>query len=490
MQAERYIAAVDLGTSKVAVSVAKIDGGDAQLIYYKETPSDGINYSYIFNPTRAAAPVKAAVQAAEEELNIKILQVVVGLPRYKVHQETARARIDRTDPTTCITHDEISTLKNIAIECYPLSDDNNEEIYGAVAQSFSADEDLVGATENDVVGVTSATIEGTFKIFVGTSKAINNLDTMMNKTGVALARSFFVPSIVAKSVLTESEKENGVALVEMGAGVTSLTIYKDGLLRHYSAIPFGGNIITRDIKSECGFTERLAENIKLAYGACLSDRLQSLGEKILQINDEDNGTHDQLPIKYLSEVITSRAREIIDAILYQIQDSGYADRLRGGIVITGGGAMLVNLGMLLKEMSGYNVRVGYPRSKAINLSSCPEASEASAAASIGLILEAAKDSHLNCIEGVVKEHIDAQAEAAEGSESVSASATEGAKAEEPQGSLFSDDEVLIPKKNKEKQKKDKGGSGKVRWEKLRQKVTSGLEKTFDNTLGSLFEGMQ
>lgn len=474
---ERYIAAVDLGTSKIAVSVAKIDGLDVQLIYYKETPSDGINYSYIFNPTRAAAPVKAAVVAAEDELNIKILQVVVGLPRYKVHQETARAKIDRTDPATCITHDEISTLKNIAIECYPLSDDSNEEIYGAVAQSFSADEDLVCATENDVVGVTSASIEGTFKIFIGTSKAINNLDTMMNKTGVALARSFFVPSIVAKAVLTESEKENGVALVEMGAGVTSLTIYKDGLLRHYSAIPFGGSSITRDIKGECGFTEKLAENIKLAYGACLSDRLQSLGEKILQINDEDNGTHDQLPIKYLSEVITSRAREIIEAILYQIQDSGYADRLRGGVVLTGGGAMLVNIGMLMKEMSGYNVRVGYPRSRTINLSSCPEASEASAAASIGLILEAAKDSHLNCIEGVVRE----QQESTEG--------TSTEASEKPQESLFNDDEVLIPKKDKERQKKDKSG-GKVRWEKLRQKVSSGLENAFDSTLGSLFDGMQ
>ena len=128
MQAERYIAAADLGSSKIALSVAKIEGDDIQVIYYKETPSDGIRNSYVFNPKRAAVPLRAAISEAEEELNIKILQVVVGLPRYDVRQEIASARMERSDPSSCITRDEINTLKSIAIDSYPIADEAKEDL--------------------------------------------------------------------------------------------------------------------------------------------------------------------------------------------------------------------------------------------------------------------------------------------------------------------------------------------------------------------------
>jgi cell division protein FtsA len=209
MQAERYIAAADLGSSKIALSVAKIEGDDIQIIYYKETPSDGIRNSYVFNPKRAAGPLRAAISEAEGELNIKILQVVVGLPRYDVRQEIASARMERSDPASCITRDEINTLKSIAIDSYPIADESKEEIYGAVAQSFSADEELVCANEHDVVGVTADAIEGNFKVFVGAQKAVSNVDIMLNEVGVAPARKMFLPNTVARAVL--SEAENAVA---------------------------------------------------------------------------------------------------------------------------------------------------------------------------------------------------------------------------------------------------------------------------------------
>ena len=479
MQTERYIAAADLGSSKIALTVAKVEGEDVQVIYYKEVPSDGIRYSSVFNPKRAAAALSTAVKDAEGELGIRILQVVLGLPRYEVRQESASASMSRSEPSSCITREEISSLKSLAIDSYPLENEQKEVIYGAVAQSFSADDELVCASENDVIGVTAENIEGNFKIFIGTQKASSNIDTMLNDIGIAPARKIFIPTAVAQAVLTEGEKENGVALVEVGAGVTSLTIYKGGLLRHYSSIPFGGKSITSDIKYECGFTEKLAENIKLAYGACLPDKLLSLSEKTIQINDDENGTYEQLPVKYLSEIINCRSKEIIDAILYQIQESGFADKLRNGVVLTGGCAELVNFANLFREMSGYIVRLGYPRAQKFSSGGCPGVCETSAAASIGMVLEARKDAHLNCIE-----------EAPRAAETQS-----GAPAldEDGKGELFSDDngsadgEVIIP--NKERGKKDKGH--KIRWTGvLRKKISSQLEGAFDNTVGGLFDSME
>ena len=481
MQAERYIAAADLGSSKIALSVAKIEGDDIQIIYYKETPSDGIRNSYVFNPKRAAGPLRAAIREAEEELNIKILQVVVGLPRYDVRQEIASARMERSDPSSCITKDEINTLKSIAIDSYPIADEAKEEIYGAVAQSFSADEELVCASENDVVGVTADAIEGNFKVFVGAQKAVSNIDIMLNEVGVAPARKMFLPNTVARAVLTDAEKENGVALVEIGAGVTSLTIYRGRLLRHYSAIPFGGRSITTDIKYECGFNEQLAENIKLAFGACMPDKLQSLSEKIIQINDEENGSYEQLPVKYLSEIITCRAREIIEAILFQIQDSGYADKLRNGIVLTGGGANLVNLANLFKEMSGYTVRIGYPRSQAFSAIGCSGTGEASAVASIGMILEAKRDVRLNCIE---EAPAPAAEEAAQAENGADAPVQDNLFASDPN---YAPDDVITPRKQKAEKKPNRF----VSW--IRQKshqVGEAAEGAFDSTMGSLFDEMK
>ncbi len=475
MQTERYIAAADLGSSKIALTVAKVEGEDVQVIYYKEVPSDGVRYSSVFNPKRAAAALGVAVKDAEGELGIRILQLVLGLPRYEVRQESASASISRGEPSSCITREEISSLKSLAIDSYPLENELKEVIYGAVAQSFSADDELVCASENDVVGVTAENIEGNFKIFIGNQKASSNIDTMLNDIGIAPARKIFIPTAVAKAVLTEGEKENGVALVEVGGGVTSLTIYKGGLLRHYSSIPFGGKSITSDIKYECGFTERLAENIKLAYGACMPDKLQSLSEKTIQINDDENGTYEQLPVKYLSEIVSCRSKEIIDAILFQIQESGFADKLRNGIVLTGGGAELVNFANLFREMSGYIVRLGYPRAQKFSSGGCPGVSETSAAASIGMILEARTDARLNCIEETSR--------AAEPSGDAPALDAEG------NGELFSDQtdgEVITP--NKERGKKDKG---KIRWTGvLRKKISTQLEGAFDNTVGGLFDSME
>lgn len=488
MQAERYIAAADLGSSKIALSVAKIEGDDIQIIYYKETPSDGIRYSCVFNPKRAAVPLRNAIKEAEDELNIKILQVVVGLPRYNVRQEIASARMERSDPASCITREEVNTLKSIAIDSYPIADEAKEEIYGAVAQSFSADE-LACVSENDVVGVTADSLEGNFKVFVGAQKPISNIDIMLNDSAVAPARKLFLPNAVAQAVLTEGERENGVALVEIGAGVTSLTIYYGKILRHYSSIPFGGRVVSTDIKYECGFPESLAENIKLAFGACMPDKLQSLSEKVIQINDDENGSYEQLPVKYLSEIITCRIREIIDAVLFQIQDSGYADKLRNGIVLTGGGANMVNLTTLIKDMSGYNVRIGYPRSQNFSAVGCSGVGETSAAATIGMILEAKKDFRLNCIEDI--------ADLQSGAAPEEAGAGAAPESDAPAGdNLFAGDaayetEVITPRpKRDKKDKPHRGESRLITWiQNKARKVSEAAEDAFDNTVGGLFDDM-
>ena len=398
---ERYIASVDLGTSKLAVCVARIQDQNVEVIYYKESPSLGIRYSYVLNPGKVKEEVRKAISEAQQALRIKIQQVIVGLPRWYVRQETASASMTRPEPDDLIQESEIKALKSMALESYPLEDSTKEVIYGAVAQSFST-EDSINEPENDIVGMAAETLEGNFKVFIGNRRYSSNIDSVFNDLGIAIAKKYFTPGITAKAVLKSEQMENGVALIDIGAGVSSVTIFKDKIMRFYAAIPFGGNSVTNDIKSECNFSFELAENIKKAYGACMPNKLSSLGEKSIQIVDEDGNTTAQVSVKYISEIITARMKEIIEALLFRIQESGFASEedLRAGVVVTGGGAELVNCANYIKELSGYTVKVGRPR-KLFSCEGCPEASETSAATSMGMILSARNDRFLNCVNEAV-----------------------------------------------------------------------------------------
>lgn len=494
---DRYIAAVDLGSSKIALTVALINGNDVEIQYYKEVPSGGIRNSAVFNPKMASAPIKSIIEDAQKELNIKIMQVVVGLPRCDVRTEVNQAEVERSNPEDSITAEEVNNLKNLAQTEYPLADSEREVLYGAVAQSFSDDEDFQ-LLESDIIGVISRTFEGNFKLFIGKKRAVSTLEKVFNDLGIAIAREYFTPEAIAKAVLTNDEMESGVALVDLGGGATSVTIYKGNIMRHYAAIPFGGKTITSDIKSECTISESLAENIKLAFGACEPYKLQTLEDKIIQIEGDETEGYKQIPVKYLSEIITARAKEIIEAVLWEIQQSGFADDLRSGVVITGGGALLANLPPFIKDLSGYTVRIGTPR-HLFSASGYPAAREVSAATSIGMILAAKNDNLMTCIDAP-EETPDVQTSEAHApevievsGEEVSSDTIQGHAAAEQttpaggwqnegrslpedakegqQGSLFTTEEVPIVEKPKEKKKRP---SGFVRWKKRAKDFLNGM----------------
>ena len=396
---DKHIVTIDLGSSKLAITVAKVNGCDVQIIYYKETASSGIRYSSVFNVMHVTEPLRRLIREAEEELGIKITQAVVGMPKFPIRQETGKAELPDREEDSDITAEDIAFLKSLAEEAYPLKDYDKEAIYGAVAQSFSDGENFQ-IIENDIIGMTSSVLEGNFKIFIGKKSDLRKIDQVMSKVGITGTKKYFTADTTAKAVLTHSEMENGVALVDFGAGCTSVTIYQDSIMRHYASIPFGGKNITDDIKSECQISERLAENIKLAFGACMPEKLQSLSEKVIKIQSDDMEPEKKRPVKYLSEIITARVEEIMMAILYEIYQSGFADSLRSGIVVTGGCAQIPNLGNFIYDISGYRVRTGYARSMFSSIG-CDGLNETTAATSMGLLL-AARDEIGNCAQGDIQ----------------------------------------------------------------------------------------
>ena len=470
---DKHIVTIDLGSSKLAITVAKVNGCDVQIIYYKETTSSGIRYSSVFNVMHVTEPLRRLIREAEEELGIKITQAVVGMPKFPIRQETGKAELPDREEDSDITAEDIAFLKSLAEEAYPLKDYDKEAIYGAVAQSFSDGENFQ-IIENDIIGMTSSVLEGNFKIFIGKKSDLNKIDKVMTKVSMAARKKYFTAETTAKVVLTEAEMENGVALVDFGGGSTSVTIYHGSIMRHYASIPFGGKNITNDIKSECQISERLAENIKLAFGACMPEKLQSLSEKVLHIRSGNNEPDKQVTVKYLSEIITARIEEIMMAILYEINESGFADMLRSGIVVTGGCAQTANLSNFINELSGYRVRTGYPHARFS--STYDGTADTTAATSIGLIM-AAKDELGMTGYTIPEPGTEGISIFAEPDEPETAPAPE---TEEPEvrempdnGELFRDDEIekVVPPK------KEKKNLFNVFWSKAKKVTEEAKEKT-------------
>lgn len=198
----------------------------------------------------------------------------------------------------------------------------------------------------------------------------------------------------------------------MGAGATSVTVYKDGILRYYDSIPFGGQLVTKDIMEVCRMGESLAENIKKAYGVCLPDRLFTLNDKIIHVNSDKQNQGFELHVKFLSKIVTARMKEIINAVLYLIQESGYADNLNAGIVLTGGASQIGNCKILVKEMSGLSVRIGSPRILYTSEGFVDGITGPSAANALGLMLRAREEGVGNCTGALEKAKEAAAAEPA------------------------------------------------------------------------------
>lgn len=458
---ERYIAAVDLGTSKLALSVAKVNGNDVQVVWYGEEPSEGIRYGYIYNPNKVLIPFRKLIEKAEQDLEIHIRQAAAGLPKYYIHEMTAPMTCDRSGLDASISREDIVSLKEMAIGTYPLDNPEKEVHFGVVAQSYDV-EDIHQASEEDIIGTISSELSCNFKVFIGSRTSYNYIDKLFNDAGLSIAKRYFTPETTSKLVLSPEEMENGVALIDMGAGATSVTVFNRGILRHYASIPFGGSSITEDIRMECGFNANLAENIKLSWGNCISDKLANYTEKIIKIDYRGTMPDKELPVRYLSEVIQAREEEIISAMLYEIQRSGYADELRSGVVITGGASEMVNAQNLIKDMSGYNVRIGYPL-HLFSSNGCIGTGETSATTCMGMVMALKNDISISCAGEV--------------------GTTEKVLVEDEkttQKNLFGEEEGKKPDEGK----KPVTPKNSFTWPVKKQ-----IKKAFDSSIGSLFDGL-
>ena len=353
IDSQEFIVGLDIGTTKICVLVGrKNEHEKIEIVGIGKSDSHGVMRGVVSNIDKTVDAIKKAVKEAEDSSGVEIKNVYVGIAGQHIRSMQHRGQLLRNNAETEITVDEI---KKLVQDMRRLAVPAGDRIIDSLPQEFIVDNEL---GIKDPVGMCGAKVEADFHIITGQVSAIQNIRKCIEKAGLNLVEMFLEPHASSSAVLSADEKEAGVALVDIGGGTSDIAIFQDGIIRHTCVIPFGGNIITEDIKDGCQVMRAHAELLKVRFGSALEQETQD--NQVVSIPGLRGREPREISVRNLSRIIHARMEEMIEMIDAEIMSSGYKHKLIAGIVLTGGGSYMKHLVQLVQFKTGMDARIGLP----------------------------------------------------------------------------------------------------------------------------------
>ena len=377
---ELYIG-LDIGTTKIVAMIGVINEYDKlKIIGVGKSKSLGVHRGVVNNISQTIQSIQSAVNEAENNSNEKIDKVIVGIAGQHIRSLQHSDYITRENSDEVI---DIQDIEKVINQVYKLVMMPGEEIIHVLPQEFKID----GQSEiKEPVGMFGGRLEANFHVVVGQVSSIKNIARCVKSSGIDFDGITLEPLASADAVLSREEKEAGVALIDIGGGTTDLAIFKDGIIRHTSVIPFGGNIITDDIKEGCSIIEKQAELLKIKFGSAWPG--ENKDNEIVSIPGLRGRDPKEISLKNLSKIIHARVVEIIEQVYMEIKNYGHEDqkkKLIAGVVLTGGGSQLKHLKQLVEYVTGMDTRIGLPNEHLAGNNSI-EISNPTFATAVGLVM--------------------------------------------------------------------------------------------------------
>jgi cell division protein FtsA len=311
----------------------------------------GVPRGVVSNIDRTVAAIQAAIKEASEKSNVDIQRVEVGIAGAHINSLQHRGMIIRNDGETEINADDLKKLEN---DMFKLAVKPGDRILHVIPQEYTVD-DEPGII--DPIGMAGVKVEGNFHIITGQISAAKNIHKCVEKSNLEVSDIALEPLASSEAVLSSDELEAGVVLVDIGGGTTDVAIFHDNIICHTAVIPYGGNIITEDIKQGCNVMKAHAELLKVKFGSALANELDE--NEIVTIPGIRGRAAKEISVKNLSMIIQARIQEIMELVDFEIKHSGVGN-IAGGIVITGGGSQLKHVDQLAEFVTGLDARIGYP----------------------------------------------------------------------------------------------------------------------------------
>ena len=380
MERKNYIVAVDLGSSSVRVAVGeKTDGGLMEIACVVSKPVEGVRAGKIENIELVSQAVCEAFGEVEEQLGIHITEAYAGISGDFVRCARHTDHVFVYDPQNGVNQKDVDALfdrmRNVQAP-------DDETIMERVPQNYAVDDDR---EVRNPVGSFGKKLSSTFNFILCQRTPMQRLEMALKRLGIRTLG--IIPDALAtpESVLLPDEKEEGIAVVDVGAGVTDVTVYYRNVVRYVVSIPMGASAINRDIRT-LSVPEKHVESLKRKYGSAVAELASD--EKLIRVNGRTAREAKDILLRNLATVIEARATDIAEFVLQEIRDSGYADKLAYGIVLTGGSAALKDLDELFRRVTKMDVRVALPET-GITEASKERVADPACATVVGLLLRGA-----------------------------------------------------------------------------------------------------
>ncbi len=347
MENKSYIVAVDVGSSEVVVAVGSPnEGGVLEILTVVSEPTDGVSAGLVDNSKSVGQALRRARERAEQEARIAITDAYVGISGKFVRCARYTDHVFVEDVENCISQRDVNALmermRNVKAA-------DGEVIMDLFPLSYKGD---AGTEMRNPVGCYSKQLSSTYNFILCEHMAKDRLRRVFLDAGIKIRGMFANAAVMADSVVSTDDKEEGVAVVDIGGGVTDVAVYYGGALRYIASIPIGGSAVNADIRAY-GIPEKQVEKLKKRYGTAVADLTP---DDIIQVRNSSRSLKSILRLN-LAAVIEARMTDIAESVWNEIRDAGFGKKLSAGIVLTGGGAGLKNIDELFRRVTGQEVRV-------------------------------------------------------------------------------------------------------------------------------------
>lgn len=344
----KHSVVIDIGTSKlVAVAGSKNESGKIDIAAIVKTSSRGIKRGVVYNIEEVAASIQELIGQLETKLGESVYAVQLAFAGQ--HMKTLHFQRSRfTSDEGIVSKFDVENLVEQAKNYEP---EEGYKLLEVIPVAFLVDNEII---ERNPVGITGRRIEANFKLLVVPNSYWINISRVFDKIGIKILGVTSTVLAEAEAVVTRDEREMGVIVVDIGCGTTKMAVYHENRLIHTAVIPFGGDVITNDIKEGCSILMKWAEQLKVKFGQAMGDFADD--QKVVTIPSQNGWEPKEISFKSLAFIIQARLEEIIDSVNFQIQKARIENDLGAGIVLTGGTSNLGNIVALVKFRTGLDVR--------------------------------------------------------------------------------------------------------------------------------------
>ena len=344
------VVGLDIGTAKVMAVVAEVlPSGELRLAGLGSAPTHGLKRGVVVNIDATVQSIQQALKEAEMMAACKITHVHTGITGSHIRGQNSTGMVIVRDKevTPVDVNRVVETAKAINIP-------NDQRLLLVEPQEFVID----GHEVKEPIGMSGGRLEVKVHIVTGAQSAAENIVKCVRRCGLEVERLVLNPSASSAAVLTQDEKDLGVALIDIGAGTTDVAIFTDGSIRHTAVIPIAGDLITSDIAMALRTPTKDAEELKVRYGCAL--RQLADANDVIEVPGVGERAPRKLSRPMLAEVIEPRIEELFQFVQSEVRRSGFEEMISSGIVVTGGSALLQGLAELGEEVFHMPVRVGVP----------------------------------------------------------------------------------------------------------------------------------